>query len=186
MLVLETVFELPCLIINCGFSLSSNIVSRHSQQTKAMLFTEAQRQPWRKHCLNCLLADALIIVHVYSCSFHLCLFFFVFLFGSFCPNMCSASLFSLAIHCLTAEVFFQPFKSCTLKFPAKDNQVCILLSLPALSLCTLSSSPGCLAAPPLGLSLLHTMSHQLSSSRGNWQGGEILNLQNFCFTPLWC
>lgn len=78
MLVLETVFELPCLIINCGFSLSSNIVSRHSQQTKAMLFTEAQRQPWRKHCLNCLLADALIIVYVYSCSFHLCLFFLFF------------------------------------------------------------------------------------------------------------
>lgn len=185
MLVLETVFELPCLIINCGFSLSSNIVSRHSQQTKAMLFTEAQRQPWRKHCLNCLLADALIIVYVYSCSFHLCLFFLFFCLVHFVLT-CSASLFSLAIHCLTAEVFFQPFKSCTLKFPAKDNQVCILLSLPALSLCTLSSSPGCLAAPPLGLSLLHTMSHQLSSSRGNWQGGEILNLQNFCFTPLWC
>ncbi|XP_005749060.1 POU domain, class 6, transcription factor 1 isoform X1 [Pundamilia nyererei] len=54
------------------------------------------------------------------------LFFFVFLFGSFCPNMCSASLFSLAIHCLTAEVFFQPFKSCTLKFPAKDNQVIVM------------------------------------------------------------
>uniref|UniRef100_A0A8C4FDH9 POU domain protein n=1 Tax=Dicentrarchus labrax TaxID=13489 RepID=A0A8C4FDH9_DICLA len=40
--------------------------------------------------------------------------------------MCSASLFSLAIHCLTAEVFFQPFKSCTLKFPAKDNQVIVM------------------------------------------------------------
>ncbi|XP_058498573.1 POU domain, class 6, transcription factor 1 isoform X2 [Solea solea] len=40
--------------------------------------------------------------------------------------MCLASLFSLAIHCLTAEVFFQPFKSCTLKFPAKDNQVIVM------------------------------------------------------------
>lgn len=74
--------------------------------------------------------------------------------------MCLASLFSLAIHCLTAEVFFQPFKSCTLKFPAKDDQVCILLYLPALSLCTLSSSPGCLAASPLGLSLMHTVNHE--------------------------
>lgn len=130
-----------------------------------MLFAEAQRRARRKHCLSCLLADALIIVCVYSCSFHLCLFLFVcFIFGSLCPNMCSASLFSLAIHCLTAEVFFQPFKPCTLKFPAKDNQVCILLSLPALCLCTLSSSPGCLAAPLLGLSLLHTMNHQLSQN----------------------
>lgn len=94
-------------------------------------------------------------------------FFFwcCFVFVSLCPNMCSAFLFSLAIHCLTAEVFFQPFKSCTLKFPAKDYQVCILLSLPALSLCTLSSSPGCLAATPLGLSLLHTMNHRLSQSQ---------------------
>uniref|UniRef100_A0A673CSV1 POU domain protein n=1 Tax=Sphaeramia orbicularis TaxID=375764 RepID=A0A673CSV1_9TELE len=45
---------------------------------------------------------------------------------SLCPNTCLASLFSLAIHCLTAEVFFQPFKSCTLKFPAKDNQVIVM------------------------------------------------------------
>ncbi|XP_068997144.1 POU domain, class 6, transcription factor 1 isoform X2 [Embiotoca jacksoni] len=72
-------------------------------------------------------------VSVYSCSFHFCLFCFVlfvlfclFCFGSLCPNMCSASLFSLAIHCLTAEVFFQPFKSCTLKFPATDNQVIVM------------------------------------------------------------
>ncbi|XP_041860918.1 POU domain, class 6, transcription factor 1 isoform X1 [Melanotaenia boesemani] len=40
--------------------------------------------------------------------------------------MCSASLFSLAIHCLTAEVFFQPFKSCTLKFPARDHKVIVM------------------------------------------------------------
>lgn len=130
----------------------------------------------------------LMLLSLFMCTHALFIYVSFFLF--FClvhfVLTCSASLFSLAIHCLTAEVFFQPFKSCTLKFPAKDNQVCILLSLPALSLCTLSSSPGCLAAPPLGLSLLHTMSHQLSSSRGNWQGGEILNLQNFCFTPLWC
>lgn len=136
------------------FSLSSSVLCRHSQQTKAMLFMGVRREAWRKHCLSCLLADALIVVFLlYSCSFHFCLFLFFFFFffgvcfGSLCPNMCSASLFSLAIHCLTAEVFFQPFKSCTLTFPAKDNQVCILLLLylPALSLCTLSSSPGCLA-----------------------------------------
>ncbi|XP_055366084.1 POU domain, class 6, transcription factor 1 isoform X2 [Betta splendens] len=35
-------------------------------------------------------------------------------------------LLSLSIHCLTAEVFFQPFKPCTLKFPAKDNQVIVM------------------------------------------------------------
>jgi len=39
---------------------------------------------------------------------------------SCCPNMCLASLFSVATHCLTAEVSFQPFISCTLTFPAKD------------------------------------------------------------------
>lgn len=161
------VSKLPCLIINrVFFSLSSSILCRHSRQTKAMLFTGVRREAWRKHCSSCLLADALIVVFLlYSCSFHLCASFFwcLFCFGSLCPNMCSASLFSLAIHCLTAEVFFQPFKSCTLKFPAKDNQVCILLLyLPALSLCTLSSSPGCLAVSPLGLSFMHIMNYGLS------------------------
>ncbi|XP_022063058.1 POU domain, class 6, transcription factor 1 isoform X1 [Acanthochromis polyacanthus] len=58
----------------------------------------------------------------------ICASFFsvLFCFGSLCPNMCSASLFSLAIHCLTAEVFFQPFKPRTLKYPAKDNQVIVM------------------------------------------------------------
>ncbi|KAJ8016875.1 hypothetical protein DPEC_G00011890 [Dallia pectoralis] len=32
----------------------------------------------------------------------------------------------LAIHCLTAEVFFQPLGSCTLKYPTKDNQVIVM------------------------------------------------------------
>ncbi|XP_046895671.1 POU domain, class 6, transcription factor 1 isoform X2 [Hypomesus transpacificus] len=72
-----------------------------------------------KHCFNRLLADALCCVGVVMS-------FVSFCFGSFCPNMCSASLFSLAIHCLTAEVFFQQLGSCTLKFPAKDNQVIVM------------------------------------------------------------
>lgn len=141
--------------MNCVFSpLSSNFLCRHSQQTKAMLFTRGcakgaleESIAWAA-CWLMLLSLSLL----YMCSFHLHLFFLVLFLGSLCPNMCLASLFSLAIHCLTAEVFFQPFKSCTLKFPAKDNQVCILLSLPVLSLCTLSCSPGRLAASPLGLS----------------------------------
>ncbi|KAL1020697.1 hypothetical protein UPYG_G00003490 [Umbra pygmaea] len=31
-----------------------------------------------------------------------------------------------AIHCLTAEVFFQPLGSCALKYPAKDNKVIVM------------------------------------------------------------
>lgn len=82
--------------------------------------------------------------------------------------MCLASLFSLAIHCLTAEVFFQPFKSCTLKFPAKDNQVCILLSplFPALSLSALCPPAQVVLLPLLlGLSLLHTINHWMSQKK---------------------
>ncbi len=62
-------------------------------------------------------ADALVCL-LYSC--HLC----PCCVGSLCPNVCLASLFSLAIHCLTAEVFSQLLGSCTLKFPAQDDQVC--------------------------------------------------------------
>lgn len=140
--------------MNYVFSpLSSNILCRHSQQTKAMLFTRGCAEgaleesiAWAA-CWLMLLSLSL----VYMCSFHLHLLFFLVLFlGSLCPNMCLASLFSLAIHCLTAEVFFQPFKSCTLKFPAKDNQVCILLSLPALSvhLALQSRSSRCVPSRP--------------------------------------
>lgn len=142
-----------------------------------MLFSDVRRGAWRKHCLSCLFG---------WCSCHCCrctcalshsrLFSFWCCFGSWCPNMCSASLFSLAIHCLTAEVFFQPFKTCTLKFPAKDNQVCILLYLPVLSLCTLSSSPGCLAASPLGLSLMHTMNHEPKSNSQHVVQGDCFFL----------
>ncbi|XP_061695503.1 POU domain, class 6, transcription factor 1 isoform X2 [Syngnathoides biaculeatus] len=32
----------------------------------------------------------------------------------------------LAVHCLSAEVFFQPFKPCLLKFPATGNQVIVM------------------------------------------------------------
>lgn len=169
-----------CLVTFCV-----DIVSKHKKRCRGEL--------WRKHCLSCLLANALVIFFflcVYSCHalFIRVSFCCLVCFGSLCPNMCSASLFSIAIHCLTAEVFFQPFKSRTLKFPAKDSQVCILLSLPALSLCT--SSPGCLAASPLGLSCLHAMHHPISQnlwfticgSRGSWWSREILNsvIDYFC------
>lgn len=79
--------------------------------------------------LRCRVAYALVI--------HLSFLFFGVV--CFCPNVCLASLFSLAIHCLTAEVFFQPFKPCTLKFPGKGNQVRILVYVAVMSLCTLSS-----------------------------------------------
>lgn len=61
-------------------------------------------------------ADALVYL-LYSC--HLCPCWV----GWLCPNVCLASLFSLAIHSLTAEVFSQLLGSCTLKFPAQDDQV---------------------------------------------------------------
>lgn len=85
-------------------------------------------------------ADALVRL-LFSC--HLCLCWV----GSLCPNVCLASLFSLAIHCLTAEVFSQLLGSCTLKFPAQDDQVrtfsclcsalCAALSWASLSAWTL-------------------------------------------------
>ncbi|XP_056589722.1 POU domain, class 6, transcription factor 1 isoform X2 [Triplophysa dalaica] len=48
------------------------------------------------------------------------------LVDSLCPNVCLASLFSLAIQCLTAEVFSQILGSCTLKFPSQDDQVIVM------------------------------------------------------------
>lgn len=60
--------------------------------------------------------------------------------------MCAWHLCSLAIHCLTAEVFSQLLGSCTLKFPAQDDQVrtlsCLCTALcVALSWAELPSLP---------------------------------------------
>lgn len=55
----------------------------------------------------CCCCSVLYSCHVCVC---VCLFFCVSVFSLLwfivCPNVCLASLFSLAIHCLTAEVFF--------------------------------------------------------------------------------
>lgn len=86
-------------------------------------------------------ANALVCL-LYSC--HLCPCWV----GCLCPNVCLASLFSLAIHSLTAEVFSQLLGSCTLKFPAQDDQVRTLSCL-----CTAELSWASLSAQALHLLL---------------------------------
>lgn len=121
MLDIAPAFTLPCPIIIMT-SLSSNILSVYCWQWKAMLFHWCKRADEDIAWAVCGLM-LLSLFMVFSCYFHSFythfLFYFFLFLRSLCPNMCLALLFSLAIHCLTAEVFFQPFKSCTLKFPCQ-------------------------------------------------------------------
>ncbi|XP_028850693.1 POU domain, class 6, transcription factor 1 isoform X2 [Denticeps clupeoides] len=78
-----------------------------------------------EHCFSWLWADSCCRT-LCSCLLFFCVCVHFISFGSSCPNVCLASLFSLAIHCLTAEVFFQPLGSCPLKFSAHDDQVIVM------------------------------------------------------------
>ena len=88
---------------------SCNVLYARCQSTQAVSFEAGTL----KHCLYYSWACAAAVVcstHVTCVCVCVCLFFCVSVFSLLwfivCPNVCLASLFSLAIHCLTAEVFF--------------------------------------------------------------------------------